>query len=340
MIENKSGYRYDGAGNGVFQNACTAVMLVLLLFPCMKAYGQQISSYEVRWVGQCPAHETVNKKTFGKKISEVVFGRKPQEVIKPFGVLAIAKDHCLVADQGRGTIIESKEGKLDELKGITRNTPSFPSLVGMTRLPGGELLFTDSRLNEVFSMNKQILSALSDKHTWEQPTGIAFSNKTGEIWVVETGAHRITVVNREGEVLKHIGKRGSSIGTFNYPTFIWIDETGRVYVVDSMNFRIQVMDPEGNFLYSFGENGDSTGSMARPKGVATDSRGHIYVADALFHAVQIFDAEGNFLYSFGRQGQGEGEFWMPAGIYIDEQDLIYVADSYNARVQIFQLDEK
>ena len=321
-------------------HALFAVLLVLIPFPEEEACGQEISSYEVRWVGQCPADKTGNKLTFGKRISEVVFGRKPHELIKPFGVLAIAKDHCLIADQGRGTILEIKGGKLDEMKGITKDTPPFPSLVGMTRLPGGELLFTDSRLNKVFSMDEHILSSFSDILTWVQPTGIAFSKKTGEIWVVETGAHRITVLSREGKVLKHIGKRGSSNGTFNYPTFIWIDESGKVYVVDSMNFRIQVMDPEGNFLYTFGENGDATGSMARPKGVATDSRGHIFVADALFHAVQIFDAEGNFLYSFGRQGHGESEFWMPAGIYIDEQDFIYVADSYNARVQIFQLEEK
>ena len=340
MIETKRGYNYKGSGIRVSLNALFAVLLVLLLFSCMDAYGQQISPYEVRWVGQCPADATGNKLTFGKRISEVVFGRKPQEVIKPFGVLAFGTDHYLMTDQGRGTILEFKDGKLEKMKGITKDMPPFPSLVGMTRLSDGELLFTDSGLNGIYSMDEHILSSFSDSLTLVQPTGIAFSKKTGEIWVVETGAHRITVLSREGKVLKHIGKRGSSNGTFNYPTFIWIDKLGKVFIVDSMNFRIQVMDPEGNFLYTFGENGDATGSMARPKGVATDSRGHIYVADALFHAVQIFDTEGDFLYSFGIQGQGEGEFWMPAGIFIDDQDFIYVADTYNARIQIFQVEEK
>lgn len=322
------------------RNRGTAVLLVLFLFSGIEACGQANSSYEISWVGQCPADQEGHKRSFGERVSEVVFGRKPQEVIKPFGVLAIAKDHYLMADQGRGTILEFKEGKLAELKGITKDGSPFPSLVGMTLLPGDELLFTDSRLNGIFRMKGHVLSSFSDTLTLVQPTGIAFSKRTGEVWVVETGAHRITVLNREGKVLKRIGERGSTGETFNYPTFIWIDDSGKVYIVDSMNFRIQVMDDQGNFLYAFGEHGDATGSMARPKGLATDSRGHIYVVDALFHVVQIFDVDGNFLYSFGSQGQGDGEFWMPAGIYIDEQDVIYVADSYNARIQLFQLDKK
>jgi sugar lactone lactonase YvrE len=315
-------------------------LLLLIIFSGNLVSGQQNASYEVCWVGQCPSGHEDNRKKIGEKISEVVFGRKPSEVVKPFGVIAISKDHLLMADQGRGTIFECVDGNLDEMKGITKDTPPFPSLVGMTRLPGGTLLFTDSRLNGIFSMDDQRFTSFSDNLSLVQPTGIAFSKKTQEVWVVETGAHRIAILNGEGKVLKHIGERGSSEGAFNYPTFIWIDDSGKVYIVDSMNFRIQVLDPQGNFLYAFGENGDATGTMARPKGVATDSRGNIYVADALFHVVQIFDATGNFLYSFGRQGQGKGEFWMPAGIYIDAHDFIYVADSYNARIQIFQLEKK
>ncbi len=339
MTETAKEKKYNGTGTSATLLAGTAVLLLLLLFSGIETYGQLKSTYEVRWVGQCPADEADSKKSFGKRISEVIFGQKPQEVIKPFGVVAFSRDHYLIADQGKGTIFEYKSGKLNELKGITKDTPQFPSLVGMVRLPGGELLFTDSRQNMIFSIDDHVFSLFSDTLSLVQPTGIAFSKKTGEIWVVETGAHRITVLSREGKVLKRIGERGSSEGAFNYPTFIWIDDSGKVYIVDSMNFRIQVMDPLGNFLYKFGENGDATGYMARPKGVATDSRGNIYVADALFHVVQIFDAEGNFLYSFGRQGQDKGEFWMPAGIYIDEQDYIYVADSYNARIQIFQLEK-
>lgn len=316
-----------------------AAVLLILSGTMGQIKAQSDPVWQVKWMGQFPAEESERKRSFGDRVSQVVFGKKQMELIKPFNVLATDPDHFILIDQGAGSIFKNENGKVLESKGMKRFTSPFPSLVGMTGLPGGKILLTDSRLNKVYLLEDESLKIFTDAASFVQPTGIAYSEKTGEIWVVETGAHRITLLDREGGVLRSIGERGSGEGCFNYPTFVWIDPSGRVYLVDSMNFRIQVFDPEGKFLFTFGENGDASGCMARPKGVATDSRGNIYVADALFHVVQIFDPEGNFLYSFGEQGQGEGEFWMPAGIYIDKQDFIYVADSYNARIQVFQLEK-
>ena len=248
---------------------------------------------------------------------------------KIFGNLTAIDDLDFEVKDGDGALIRS----------IRKADQAYPSLVGLCRMPGGDLLFTDSRLNRVQRVAGEKVLNFGDSLTLNQPTGIACDRTTGYIWVVETGGHQIALFNSAGRLIRKIGGRGTTPGLFNFPTFIWIDQQGRVYVVDSMNYRIQVFDSEGAFLGDFGESGDATGYMARPKGVATDSQGHIYVADALFHVVQIFDQEGRFLYSFGSQGQGDGEFWMPAGLYIDEQDHIYVADSYNARIQVFKLDK-
>jgi len=298
---------------------------------------QSAGEYSISWIGQYPPGENGEKTSFGERMSALVFGQKPQEVIKPFGIVAASPQEFLVLDQGAGTVFECVDGKGEVLKSMRKADREFPSLVGICQIPGGDLLLTDSRMNQVFRISDGGLSRLSDSFSFSQPTGIAYSSRTGEVWVVETVAHRVVVLNRQGELIKTIGERGSEPGTFNFPTFIWIDQQGQVYIVDSMNFRVQAFDHQGNFLFSFGEIGDATGTMARPKGIATDSRGNIYVADALFHVVQIFDREGNYLYNFGGQGQEAGEFWMPAGICIDEQDFIYVADSYNARIQVFQL---
>ena len=327
-IESPVGYRF---------RICFVFLAAIFLYTSLSA--QTSSDYDIRWIGQFPSAENDKKTSFKDRISELVFGRKPREVIKPFNIVAANPDLYWILDQGAGGIMKCHNGDGEAIKPMMKADHEFPSLVGMALLPGGEILCTDSRLNLVFLITEEKLSVFSELNSFNQPTGIAISQERGEIWIVETGAHQITVLNREGEVVKKIGGRGSGPGTFNYPTFIWIDETGLVYIVDSMNFRVQILDQQGNFLFEFGDSGDATGNMARPKGVATDSKGNIYVADALFHVVQIFDREGDYLYSFGSQGQETGEFWMPAGIYIDEQDYIYVADSYNARVQIFQLVE-
>jgi len=304
---------------------------------CIATLGAQAGSdYDIRWIGQFPPVEADKKTSFSDRVSRLVFGQKPQEVVKPFGIVALHSQHYLILDQGAGTVFKCSDGEGQQLKSMKKADLDFPSLVGMCQIPGGDLLCTDSRKNLVFRISEDGLSPLSATVSFHQPTGIAFCKNRDEVWVVETGAHRICVLNRSGEFVKYIGERGTVSGAFNYPTFIWVDEEGQVYIVDSMNFRVQVFDQQGRSLFSFGESGDATGYMARPKGVATDSEGNIYVADALFHAVQIFDGEGNYLYNFGKQGQGAGEFWMPAGIYIDKQDRIYVADSYNARIQVFQ----
>lgn len=315
------------------------ILLLLLLLFLTSARAQPEESYHIKWLGQYPGEKGAEKASFGDRVSRIVFGQKAQEVVKPFNIVAHGPDQYWVLDQGAGGIFEVEDGQGAMIRPMKKAGKEYSSLVGICRMPGGDLLFTDSGLDRVMRISGDQLLTFGESSPLDQPTGIAYNPLTGHIWVVETGAHQISLFNREGQLIRKLGGRGTSAGFFNFPTFIWIDQDGKVYVVDSMNFRVQVLDSEGEFLTTFGESGDATGYMARPKGVATDSRGHIYVVDALFHVVQIFDREGSFLYSFGGQGKDAGEFWMPAGICIDEQDHIYVADSYNARVQVFQLEK-
>lgn len=304
------------------------------------AGAQSGPGYSVQWMAQYPSDTDQKTPGIGDRLSRLVFGRKPVETIKPFNVVAADPDRYWILDQGAGGVFEVAEGEGKLIRSMKRASLDFPSLVGLCRTPSGDLLFTDSRVNTIMRWREGTLSVLADSLGLKQPTGIAYNRVSGHVWVVETGAHQISVLNEEGKRIRILGGRGTTPGLFNYPTFIWIDSGGRIYVVDSMNFRVQILNEEGQVLGVFGTSGDATGNMARPKGIATDSQGHIYVADALFHAVQIFDQEGRFLYSFGTQGQQAGEFWMPSGIYIDGQDHIYVADSYNARIQVFQLVKK
>jgi len=301
------------------------------------AGAQTADEYKVQWVAEYPGEAAGKATGFGDRLSRLVFGKKPQEVIKPFNVVAADPSRYWILDQGAGGVFEVLKGEGELIRPMKRMRGEFNSLVGICLTPAGDLLFTDSSLDQIMRVADGKISEFADSLRFNQPTGIACNSVSGEIWVVETGAHQITVLSSLGKRIRTLGGRGTSPGLFNYPTFIWVDAQGRVYVVDSMNFRVQIFDDKGQVLKVFGTSGDATGNMARPKGIATDSKGHIYVSDALFHAVQIFDDQGNFLYSFGSQGQEAGKFWMPTGMYIDETDHIYVADSYNARVQVFQL---
>lgn len=321
------------------RRSIACLMLVLSIMFLANAGAQPADQYQIRWIGTYPDGNEKNNPGFGDRVSRLVFGQKAPEVLKPFNVAALNPERFWILDQGAGGVFEVKNEQEAMMRSMKKADWDFSSLVGICLTSGGDLLFTDSRLNHVFRMGDNYLQVFGDTLILNQPTGIACNRNTGDIWVTETGSHQILRFNREGKMISKIGGRGTGPGLFNFPTFIWIDESGHIYVVDSMNYRLQIFDRDGNFIHSFGQSGDATGDMARPKGVATDSEGHIYVADALFNAVQIFDREGSFLYSFGNQGQGDGEFWMPAGLFIDDQDHIYVADTYNARIQIFKLEK-
>jgi DNA-binding beta-propeller fold protein YncE len=298
----------------------------------------------IEWVSQYPAQpgEAAEKK-FKEKFVDFVTGKNDRMALnKPVAVLAMNPDTFWILDQGIGQLFKIQNG-VGEITHFKKNEiRNFPSLVGIISMPGDSLLFTDSYMNKIFvsSPGKKETKSLNDSLVLEQPTGIAYSPVTGEIWVVETKAHRVTILDKQGQIIKQIGGRGNSPGKFNFPTSIWIDNAGRAYVIDALNFRIQVFSDQGDLISVFGEIGDATGYFARPRGIATDSHGNIYVSDALFNAVQIFDISGNFLYTFGRQGREKGEFWMPSGIFIDPDDNIYVADSYNSRVQVFHLTKE
>ncbi|NOY61405.1 MAG: 6-bladed beta-propeller [Calditrichaeota bacterium] len=291
------------------------------------------------WIDQIPSlKEKAKKKSFTRRLFQLFIGKKTPALIRPFSVYANDKK-IWVLDQGKKTVlrIEEKVGKITQF--FYDGSSGFPSLIDICGDDEGTVYFTDSKLNRLFYIRKKGKKAriLNDSLQLNRPTGVAFSLKNKTIWVAETYAHCLTVLNTKGEVIRRIGQRGVLPGQFNFPTFIWIDNFGTIYVIDSMNFRVQIFDEDGNFISTFGKCGDAAGYFSHPKGIATDSRGNIYVADARFHAIQIFDKQGNFLDIFGNQGRGSGEFWLPSDIFIDKSDRIYVADSYNRRVQIFQI---
>lgn len=301
---------------------------------------KQDDTPHIEWVSCWPSGaDSYQSRRFKDQINSFLFGIKTPVLSNPVSVLANDPNDFWILDQGNMLVFEVKEGVGDIPHSVLKTDFKLTSLVGICAGSNSSILFTDSKAQKVFrySPDEKKLNTLNDTLVLQQPTGIAYSNERKEIWVVETKAHRISVLNEKGELVKRIGKRGNSPGEFNYPTHIWIDKKGNVFITDAMNFRIQVLNSNGDVISIFGQAGDSTGHFASPKGVATDSFSNIYVVDALFHVVQVFDINGKFLYKFGTQGHGNAEFWMPSGIFIDDQDYIYVADTYNSRVQIFKL---
>ena len=215
----------------------------------------------VRWINQIPPLKEYSKKQKKGWFKRLLLGNKDiTSFQKPIHMIGLDPGNCMVLDQGNGTIFFSEGQKLKIPKVLRKQESYFPSLVASCILQNNELLFTDSKLNAIYVLSDdlKILYQLNENLTLKQPTGIAFSKIKEQIWVVETGAHHIAILNRKGQKIKTIGQRGAGEAEFNYPTSIWIDQKGTAYVVDALNYRIQIFDANGNFVSMFGENGNGT----------------------------------------------------------------------------------
>ena len=71
-----------------------------------------------------------------------------------------------------------------------------------------------------------------------QPSGVA-TDGSGNVYVADTGDHRIQKFDASGVFLATWGSHGTGNGQFDSPTGVATDGSGNVYVADTRNHRIQ-----------------------------------------------------------------------------------------------------
>lgn len=279
------------------------------------------------------------KKAWIKRFfSYLARGRSDRRMHRPYGVTSTREGIIAVADPDGACVhlFDTRRSRYEMLTGP--KSRRFLSPVGVAAGPEGALFVTDSVLGLVFRYqgDGRWAPPLGGEGALERPTGIAWDGATERLYVVDTGAHRVTVFDRAGGKLRDLGRRGTKPGEFNYPVAIAVGPGGRLFVSDSMNFRVQIFRTDGTFEKAFGRPGASPGEMDKSKGIALDGDGHVYLAESLHDVIQVFDETGRLLTVIGGTGSAPGQFWLPSGLHIDEDGRILVADSANGRVQILR----
>ena len=185
------------------------------------------------------------------------------------------------------------------------------------------------------------------------PRGLAIDPQ-GNVYVADTGNHRIQVFDAQGQPKFAVGALGSGEGQFNEPHGVAADAQGNIYVADTWNARVVKFDSTGKFVKSWGTGNDigngrsammtdgtEAGNNAAPlgfygpRGIAVDAQGNVYVADTGNKRIVVTDGEGKYLYQWGHAGNEPGAFNEPIGVAVDAQGDVYVADTWNGRVQVF-----
>lgn len=156
------------------------------------------------------------------------------------------------------------------------------------------------------------------------------------IYVSDTGNHRIRVFNPAGKVLNKFGIQGARLGEFNCPAGIVMDNSGNLLVVDEKNYRVQIFTAKGAFKNKFGKRGTSRGEFMAPVGIAVDSKRNIFVTDRDMR-IQVFDSEGYYLTEFGTP---QGNYKIAPkyyGVATDPDNSLYVTDISNCSVLVYAL---
>jgi tripartite motif-containing protein 71 len=182
-------------------------------------------------------------------------------------------------------------------------------------------------------------SAGSALHQLQFPEGIAV-DADGEVFIADTGNHRILVWTAAGKPLRSIGSFGSLANwrnppQFNHPTGMLLLPMKRMYVADSLNHRIVVVDEQGQVANHWGEQGRGDGQFDRPRELALDRFNNVWVLDSGNSRVQVFGGPGSFKGTWGSFGKEAGRLKYPLGFALNMIDQCIVADTENYRYQVF-----
>ena len=161
-------------------------------------------------------------------------------------------------------------------------------------------------------------SAGSGDGQLNNPQDVAVDNSSGDIYVADTGNHRVVKLDSSGHFVSawgwgvsdgnaaaqictsgcQAGIAGSGAGQFTTPTFIEVDNSagpsaGDVYVADTADNVVQKFDPEGSLITSWETNGAKTysGGVA---GIGVDGNGVLIVQPGSGNGIAL-DSNGNVI---------------------------------------------
>jgi YD repeat-containing protein len=214
--------------------------------------------------------------------------------------------------------------------------PVYTSQFGSTQLAdprydaldaSGDIWATSGTNNHVveFSADGIPIRTIGSEGTgngqFKDPVGIAINKTAGDVYVSDTGGHRIEEFTvAEGTFIRAFPTTGSVHG-------IAIDSAGNVWVTDYQH--VEKFSSTGSLLGTYG-------SFSLLEGIAIDSEGHIYVADWSAGVIYELSSAGVVIGHFGEKGKGNGQFEGPFGIAIDPRTRnIVVTDALDTRSQIF-----
>jgi DNA-binding beta-propeller fold protein YncE len=186
-----------------------------------------------------------------------------------------------------------------DISAFVRPQPSTPSV------PPGQETATAGPIQPAPQVTTNLLwevgSCGSGPQQFQSPQGIAL-DRQGNVYVADTGNHRVVKVSPEGQVLLTFGREGNGEGEFVEPVDLVVEADDKIVVMDADNGRLQRFSPDGSFQASFGTNL----TTYHPRGLGMDAAGDLYVSDTGGLRLLRLSPGGEVLQSWGADGTGIG----------------------------------
>lgn len=180
----------------------------------------------------------------------------PEEELDPELVLNLGDifsedtENCS-ADQSNSPL--PKEDELETLTQYGADADEFGLVAGLAYGPNDEFIVVDRDNDKLVVFNKDLqYSHIIGEGEFEDPHGVV-CDKSGRVFVVDTGNNRIQVVTLDGKFVTTFGTEGSNNGEFVCSVGLALSSTGLLFVGDTGNRRVQVFATQktNQFQYSF-----------------------------------------------------------------------------------------
>ncbi|GAB4341901.1 MAG: hypothetical protein Kow0099_19030 [Candidatus Abyssubacteria bacterium] len=113
------------------------------------------------------------------------------------------------------------------------------------------------------------------------------ADRDGNIYVLSSQGVAVTVLDREGKLLRSFGLHGPREHEFSFPTGMSIGPDGNLWIVDSFKQELKVFSLSGEYLSRWGRTGSGEGELFYPVDVAFGKR-TLYVLEKGASRLQAF----------------------------------------------------
>lgn len=184
------------------------------------------------------------------------------------------------------------------------------------------------------------------------PADIAVDEE-GNVYVLDSGNHRIQKFDPQGNYLASFGRRGQGPGEFQYPQSIDIGAQGLMYVSDSGNQKIQILKPDGALEKEIKKTDAAPGivrvrsdRMIMGQGASVFSFGmnRMEEEQELPKLIKLLDMEAEVQKEFGDQKDYKDMLVNRIGnryhFAVDKESNVYVSFDYQNRIEKYSPEGK